>query len=68
MVNPLEQKVLEGGLGLLCRSGDGLDYAFAQCVVKGKALTDVAILDGFKYLRYVVRCVVRRRCCCACVV
>ena len=69
--NPLQKPGLRKGLSLLAKSADGFSHAFVRFELRGeyvclchdlslsvsRGLTDISILDGFKFLRYVVRCV-----------
>eukprot|EP00062_Callorhinchus_milii_P025769 gi/632987117/ref/XP_007910614.1/ PREDICTED: leucine-rich repeat-containing protein 23-like [Callorhinchus milii] len=50
---PLTEEMMGECLSLLTKVGKGLTYAYVKLQAKERALTDISILTGFIYLRYV---------------
>ncbi|KAM6144584.1 leucine-rich repeat-containing protein 23 [Phoenicopterus ruber ruber] len=50
---PLTEEVLQEGLSLLCKTGNGLAHAYVKFEAKYKDLTDISLLECFIHLRYV---------------
>ncbi|XP_071899464.1 leucine-rich repeat-containing protein 23 isoform X2 [Anas platyrhynchos] len=50
---PLTEEMLQEGLSLLCKTGNGLAHAYVKFEAKYKDLTDISLLECFIHLRYV---------------
>ncbi|KAG9353185.1 hypothetical protein JZ751_017761 [Albula glossodonta] len=50
--SPLTQEIIQQGLSLLCRTGNGLSHAFVKLDLKDRRLTDLALLSSFVHLRF----------------
>ncbi|XP_063290235.1 leucine-rich repeat-containing protein 23 [Pelobates fuscus] len=50
---PITEEMLNEGLSLLCKTGNGLAHAFVKLEVKEKELTDISPVQSFIHLRYV---------------
>ncbi|KAJ8360812.1 hypothetical protein SKAU_G00173370 [Synaphobranchus kaupii] len=48
----LTQEMVEPGLSLLCRTGNGLSHAFVKLDLKDRRLTDLTLLSSFVHLRF----------------
>ncbi|XP_061075381.1 leucine-rich repeat-containing protein 23 isoform X1 [Conger conger] len=46
------QEMVEQGLSLLCRTGNGLSHAFVKLDLKERRLTDLTLLTSFVHLRF----------------
>uniref|UniRef100_A0A8C5TY20 Leucine-rich repeat-containing protein 23 n=1 Tax=Malurus cyaneus samueli TaxID=2593467 RepID=A0A8C5TY20_9PASS len=50
---PLTEEILQEGLSLLSKTGNGLRHAYVKFEAKEKGLTDISLLERFIHLRYV---------------
>ncbi|XP_040007861.1 leucine-rich repeat-containing protein 23 isoform X2 [Xiphias gladius] len=48
----LTQQTISQGLSLLCRTGNGLGYAFVKLDLKDKGLNDLAAISSYIHLRF----------------
>ncbi|XP_036386602.1 leucine-rich repeat-containing protein 23 [Megalops cyprinoides] len=48
----LTKEMIEQGLSLLCRTGNGLAHAFVRLDLKDRRLTDLTLISSFVHLRF----------------
>ncbi|XP_058414894.1 leucine-rich repeat-containing protein 23 [Diceros bicornis minor] len=53
MPTPLTEDMMEEGLSLLCKTGNGLAHAYVKLELKERDLTDIYLLRSYIHVRYV---------------